>query len=75
VSNKDELTEEEKRIRNLKIAVATFTAISGVCNLVKTPITTGVAIAAWLGNVICTFVANCYSADNFVEKMTPSFAK
>ena len=75
MSNKDELTEEEKIIRNLKIAAATFTAISGVCNLVKTPITTGVAIAAGLGSVLCTFAVSCYGADNFGEKINPSFAK
>ena len=37
MDEKVELTLEEKKIRNLKIAAATFTAIAGVCNLVKTP--------------------------------------
>ena len=41
MDEKIELTVEEKKIRKLKIAAATFTAIAGVCNLVKTPITTG----------------------------------
>lgn len=70
--NKD-LIEEQKKIKNLKIAAATFTAIAGVANLVKTPITTGVAIAAGLGSVLCGFVANCYSADNF--ETVPAMAR
>ena len=70
-----ELTVEEKKIKNLRIAAATFTAIAGVCNLVKTPITTGVAIAAGLGSVLCTYAASCYSADNFGEPNTVAFAR
>lgn len=75
MEEKIELTSEEKTIRNLKIAAATFTAIAGVCNLVQSPITTGVAIAAGLGSVLCTFAAGCYSADNFGEPNTVAFAR
>ena len=75
MEDKVELTEEEKKIRNLKIAAATFTAIAGGCNLVKNPVTTGVAIAAGLGSVLCTFAANCFSADNFGEPGMPAMAR
>lgn len=75
MEDKVELTTEEKKIRNLKIASATFTAIAGVCNLVKNPVTKGVAIAAGLGSILCTFAASCYSADNFGEPGMPALAR
>lgn len=62
---KTELTEEEKKIKNLKIAAATLTAVAGVAKLVPTPITEGVAIAAGLGSVLCGFGAAYLEADNF----------
>lgn len=65
---KVELTGEQKKIRNLKVAAATLTAIAGVSQLVPTPITEGVAIAAGLGSVLCGFAASCLSADNFKEE-------
>ena len=62
------LTSEQKKIRNLKVAVATLTAVAGVCQLVPTPVTEGIAIAAGLGSVLCGFAASCLSADNFNQE-------